>query len=167
MITSNIQLGQDVFIDKDASVNNVQIGSKTKIAGHVKVFGSAEHILEVGEGCYFGPYTIVEGFNAQVTIGKYVSFAQNINVMSGSGPNASEVLQKVFPIVKGPVQIGEHSWIGASGVSMPNVHLGKFCVVAANSFGNQSFPDYSVIGGTPAKLIRTLPPEEIEKLNLS
>lgn len=167
MITSNIQLGADVFIDKDASVNNVQIGSKTKIASQVKIFGSPEHILNVGEGCYFGPYTIVEGFNAQVTIGHHVSFAQNVNLMSGSGPNASEALQKIFPIIKGSVQIGDHSWIGASAVIMPHVHLGKFCIVAAHSFVNQSFPDYSVIGGTPAKLIRTLTPEEIEKINPS
>lgn len=164
MITANIHLGKDVQIEKDASINNVRIGDLTKIAGGVKVFGSAAHILEVGKGCYFGLNTIVEGYNAQVTIGDHVSFAQNVNLMSGSGPNASEVMQRIFPIVKGPVSIGDHTWIGASAVIMPNVSLGKYCIVAANSFVNGSFPDYSVIGGTPAKLIRTLTSKEIEQL---
>lgn len=164
MITSNIHLGKEIQIEKDASINNVRIGEFTKIAGGVKIFGSAQHILEVGMGCYFGLNTIVEGYNAKVTIGNHVSFAQNVNLMSGSGPNASEVMQRIFPILKGAVSIGDHSWIGASAVIMPNVILGKFCIVAANSFVNSSFPDYSVIGGTPAKLIRTLTPNEIEQL---
>lgn len=165
MITSNIHLGKDISIEKDASVNNVSIGDNTKIASAVKIFGSAEFILEVGKGCYFGPNTIVEGYNAKVTIGDYVSFAQNINLMSGSGPNASKKMQKLFPILKGEVKIGDHTWIGASAVIMPNVTIGKCCIVAANSFVNQSFPDYSIIGGTPAKLIRTLNQTEIEILN--
>lgn len=76
--------------------------------------------------------------------------------MTDSGPNASKEMQKFFPLIKGPVSIGDHSWIGANSVIMPNVKLGKFCVVAANSFVNKSFPDYSVIGGNPARLIKTL-----------
>ncbi|HQA75382.1 MAG: DapH/DapD/GlmU-related protein [Flavobacterium sp.] len=165
MITSNIDLGTNVSIDNDASINNVKIGDNTKIAAGVRVFGSPKHQLVVGKNCYFGPNTIVEGYNAQVTIGNFVSFAQNINLMSGSGPNASETLQRIFPIIKGEVHLGDHTWIGASVVIMPNVTLGKFCIVAANSFVNKSFPDYSIIGGSPAKLIRILTKEEIEKLH--
>ncbi|MCZ8330810.1 MAG: DapH/DapD/GlmU-related protein [Flavobacterium sp.] len=165
MITSNINLGQNVSIDTTASVNNVTIGDNTKIAANVKVFGSPSFPLQVGNNCYFGPNTLVEGYNAQVIIGNYVSFAQNINIMSGSGPNASEVMQRIFPILKGEVSLGDHTWIGASVVIMPNVSLGKYCVVAANSFVNKSFPDYSIIGGSPAKLIRTLTQEEIKKLH--
>jgi acetyltransferase-like isoleucine patch superfamily enzyme len=164
MITSNIHLGKDISIEKDASINNIQIGDGTKIAGGVKLFGAPDHLLEVGKGCYFGLNTIVEGFNAKVTIGNHVSFAQNVNLMSGSGPNASLKMQQLFPIEKGPVTIGDHSWIGASAIIMPNVTLGQFCIVAANSFVTSSYPDFSVVGGTPAKLIRTLTPTEIDTL---
>lgn len=165
MIIANIHLGKDIRIEKDASINNVRIGDHTKIASCVRIFGSTEHLLEVGMGCYFGLNSIIEGYNAKVTIGNYVSFAQNVNLMSGSGPNASEVMQQIFPILKGEITIGDHSWIGASAIIMPNVKIGKYCVVAANSFVNQSFPDYAIIGGTPAKLIRTLTESEKEKLH--
>lgn len=165
MITSNIDLGKNISIEKDATINNVKIGDNTKIASGVRIFGSEENQLLVGNNCYFGPNTIVEGYNAKVTIGNHVSFAQNVNLMSGSGPNASEIMQRIFPVLKGAVIIGEHTWLGANVVIMPNVTLGNYCVVAANSFVNKSFPDYSVIGGTPAKLIRTLTQEEIALLN--
>jgi acetyltransferase-like isoleucine patch superfamily enzyme len=165
MIVSNLNLGKNVYVDKTAHINNVTIGAQTKIAGNVKIFGSPENSLEIGEGCYFGLNSIIEGFNAKVKIGDFVSFAQNVNLMSGSGPNASLIMQRIFPIIKGEITIGNHSWIGASVIIMPNVTLGKYTVVAANSFVNSSFPDYSVIGGTPAKLIRTLTINEIEKIN--
>jgi len=164
MITSNINLGLNISIESDASINNVKIGDNTKIASRVRIFGSPQHQLVVGENCYFGLNTIVEGFNAQVTIGNHVSFAQNVNLMSGSGPNASEKMQTIFPIVKGAVHIGDHSWIGANAIIMPNVQIGKYCIVGAQSFVNSSFADYSIIGGVPAKLIRTLSSVEIEKL---
>ncbi|CAA9200250.1 2,3,4,5-tetrahydropyridine-2,6-dicarboxylate N-acetyltransferase [Flavobacterium bizetiae] len=164
MIVNNIFLGENVNIETSAHINNVRIGNNSKIAGNVKIFGSAENILVVGEGCYVGANTILEGFNAKVTIGKNVSFAQNVNLMSGSGPNASEALQIIFPIVKGEIVIGNDCWIGASSIIMPNVHLGDFCIVAANSFVNKRFPSYSIIGGTPAKLIRKLTQFEIDKI---
>ena len=165
MITANIQLGKNVYIEKDASVNNVRIGDFTKIAGGAKIFGSPQFILEVGSGSYIAANAIIEGYNAKVIIGKFVSFGQLSHLMSGSGPHASDAMLKIFPVVKGEVTIGDHSWIGASSIIMPNVSLGKYCVVAANSFVNNSFSDYSIIGGTPAKLIRTLTPSEIEKLH--
>lgn len=164
MITCNIFLGVNVSIDKSSSVNNVKIGDGVRIAAQVSVFGSKDRVLELGQNCYVGPNCLIEGYNAKVRIGSFVSFAQNVNLMSGSGPNASPLLQKLFPITKGEVSIGDHCWIGASAVIMPNVRLGKCCVVAANSFVNKSFEDYSIIGGSPARLIRKMTKEEIKEL---
>lgn len=165
MKTSNIDLGKNISIEIDAHINNVKIGDNTKIAGRVKIFGSEEHQLQIGKNSYVGLNCFIEGFNAKVIIGDHVSFAPNVNLISGSGPNASLVMQKIFPVIRGSVTIGDHSWIGGFTTIMPNVTIGKYCVVAANSFVNHSFPDYSIIGGTPAKLIRTLTQEEIALLN--
>ena len=165
MITANIHLGSNISIDKSSTINNVMIGSDTKIAGNVNIFGSEHNLLEMGESCYIGPKCLIEGFNAKVTIGSHVSFAQNVTLISGSGPNASTRMQKIFPVLIGPVVIGNHAWIGAGVIIMPNVTIGKFCVVAANSFVNKSFDDYSIIGGNPAKLIRKLTESEIKTLN--
>lgn len=164
MITANLNIGKNVTIDKSAIFNNVTLGDDTKIAARVTIFGAEEHPLLLGKGCYIGPNCLIEGYNAPVVIGDHVSFAQNINLMSGSGPNASTSMQRVFPIKKGSVHVGDHTWIGASVVIMPGVTIGKYCVVAANSFVNQSFDDYSIIGGTPAKLIRIMDVNEIELL---
>ena len=100
--------------------------------------------------------SLLNGYHNKLIIGKNVSIAQNVNIMTDSGPNASRKMQKYFQLINGPVKIGDHSWIGANSVIMPNVVLGEFCVVAANSLVSKSFPPYSVVGGNPAKLIKRL-----------
>lgn len=59
-------------------------------------------------------------------------------------------------ITKGPIEIGESTWIGYGSIILSGVKLGSNCVVAAGSVVTKSFPDFSVIGGNPARLIRSL-----------
>lgn len=157
---ANISLGRDVEIDASSSVNNVIIGDQVKIAKRCSVYGSPDCILEIGRDSYIGMNSVLNGFAARLIIGSNVSIAQNVNIMVDSGPNASPAMQRVFPIEKGPVTIGNHCWIGASAIIMPNVNLGEFCIVAANSYVNASFPAFSIIGGIPARLIRSFTEEE-------
>jgi len=161
---ANITLGTNVEIDPSTTVNNVTIKDNVKIAKRCSIFGGPDNILEINENSYVGMNTIINGFAAKVMVGAHVSIAQNVNIMADSGPNASSALQKLFPIQKAAIIIGNHCWIGASAIIMPGVQLGEFCIVAANSYVNSSFPAYSVVGGSPAKLIRTFTENEIDKL---
>jgi acetyltransferase-like isoleucine patch superfamily enzyme len=160
MKVENIKLGDMVQVDSSSSINNIIIGNHVRVSKRCSLFGAPDHLLEIGDYSYIGMNAIIEGFNEKITIGKHVSLAPNVYIMAGSGPNASDALQKVFPIVKKPVTIGDHCWIGAGAVIMPGVQLGRFCVVGVNSFVNKSFPDFSVIGGSPARMIRELTPAE-------
>ena len=55
-----------------------------------------------------------------------------------------------------PVAIGADSWLGINVVILPGVTLGRHCVVAANSVVTKSFGSNCVIGGAPARLLRSL-----------
>ena len=161
---ANILLGLNVEIDPSTSINNVIIKDGVKIAKRCSIFGGPDNLLELGSNTYIGMNTIINGFASRLVIGENVSIAQNVNIMTDSGPNASPAMQRIFPLEKGPVNIGNNCWIGASAIIMMNVTLGEYCIVAANSFVNKSFPAFSIIGGNPARLIRTFTKEEIEKM---
>ena len=161
---SNINLGKDVEIDVSSSVNNVVIGDNVRIAKRCSVFGSPDNLLEIGSGSYVGMNSMLNGYAAKLTIGRNVSIAQNVSIMVDSGPNASELMQNVFPIIRKPVRIGNHVWIGSGSIIMPGVSLGDFCIVAANSYVNESFGPYTIIGGNPAKIIRSFTDEEKRKM---
>jgi acetyltransferase-like isoleucine patch superfamily enzyme len=143
-------------VDPSSSINNIEIGERVRIAKRCSLFGGPSNPLRIGRDSYVGMNCTINGYRAEVLIGSNVSIAQGCNIMADSGPNASAEMQKYFPIIVAKVVIGDHSWIGANAVIMPGVELGAFCVVAANSFVNSSFEAYSVIGGTPAKLLYRL-----------
>ncbi len=163
-MTDIIIKGESVIIDPTSSVNNVIIGDNVKIAKLCSVFGSKDNPVKIGKDSYIGMMSIVNGFKAQLTIGENVSIAQKVNIMTDSGPNASKKMQSIFPIKTGPILIEDHTWIGANSIIMPNITIGKCSIIGANSFVTKSFPEYSIIAGSPARLIRKLTLEEIKTL---
>jgi acetyltransferase-like isoleucine patch superfamily enzyme len=57
---------------------------------------------------------------------------------------------------KGPVKIEKNVWIGEGVVILPNVTIGENSIVGANSVVTKNIPKNSIVGGNPAKIIRTL-----------
>lgn len=53
-----------------------------------------------------------------------------------------------------PVTIGNDVWIGRRVIIMPGVTIGNGCVIGAASVVTHDVPDYSVVAGVPAKVIR-------------
>lgn len=65
------------------------------------------------------------------------------------------------------VVIEPRCWIGTRSVVLKGVRLGEGTVVGAGSVVTKSFPAYSLIGGNPARLIRSLPPPKLAKYRQS
>lgn len=63
-----------------------------------------------------------------------------------------------------PVVIGDYCWIGMNSLILPGVTLGPSTIVGGGSIVTHSFPDgYVVIAGNPAKVIKTLDKERVER----
>ena len=56
-------------------------------------------------------------------------------------------------LITGPVEIGEYTFVGSHVVIMPGTIIGKGCIVAAYSFLDGKYEDYSIVKGNPAKVI--------------
>jgi acetyltransferase-like isoleucine patch superfamily enzyme len=72
----------------------------------------------------------------------------------GFDPEAGLIMQQELQL-KGPVYIGPHCFLGFRVSIMPGVTLGERCIVGANSVVTRSFPAYSMIVGSPARLVKT------------
>lgn len=59
-----------------------------------------------------------------------------------------------------PVRIGDGCMLGERSVILHGVELGERCVVGANAVVTKSFPAGSVVGGNPARLLRSVDPSE-------
>lgn len=103
-----------------------------------------------GAGCYFGAA-------GGITVGDDVMAGQNIrfhaenHVMS----DVSRPIREQGVTHRG-ITIGNDCWIGAGAVFLDGANVGKGCVVAANAVVTcGDWPAYSVLGGVPAKVLKS------------
>ncbi len=64
-----------------------------------------------------------------------------------------------YPFLLGKVIIKENAQIGIRSIIMPGVTIGKSSIVAAGAVVTEDVPDYTMVAGVPAKVIRKLAEE--------
>ena len=57
-----------------------------------------------------------------------------------------------------PVAIGDDVWLGTRAIILPGVSLGSHCIVGAGAVVTKSFPDYAIVAGVPARILRMRKP---------
>ena len=55
----------------------------------------------------------------------------------------------------GEIMIGNHVWIGSRVTVLPDVTIGEGAVIASNSMVNKDVPPHTLVGGIPAKVLKT------------
>ena len=95
-----------------------------------------------------------------IIIGDRVSIGPSVLLITDSSPNNSRLI-KLFPLISGKVFINDDVWLGAGVIILPNVTIGKCCVIASGSVVTKDIPSYSVAAGIPAKVIRAIDKNEL------
>lgn len=115
-------------------------------------FGSGDR-LYAGDRCSLGYNARLLG---NITLGDDCMMGPDVVMMSMSHafnridiPIKQQGAQEDKPIV-----IGNDCWIGTRAIIMPGVHLGDHCIVGSGAVVTKSFPEYAIIAGVPAKIIR-------------
>ena len=93
-----------------------------------------------------------------ITIEDNVMIAANASLISNNhDPYDRQVL------TCRPVLIKKGAWIGAGATVLPGVSVGKYAIVGAGAVVTKDVPDYAVVLGAPAKVVKMLDPEKFEK----
>ena len=53
-----------------------------------------------------------------------------------------------------PIVINDDVWIGAGSIILAGVTIGKGAIIAAGAVVNKDVPEYSIVGGVPAKVLK-------------
>lgn len=114
-----------------------------------------------GEGLYIRNNVRVNAFThiqaySRITLEDHVLIAPFCHVNSGNhGMRDKDSPIMLQPYVKaGPITIGTGSWLGRNSHVLGNVSLGVNCVVACGAVVTKSFPNFTVVGGVPAKVLK-------------
>lgn len=160
-----IKLGHGVYIDEGvylhACPQGIEIGP-----GTIVMHGAILHVynframprsgIRIGKDSLIGEYSVIRG-QGGVTIGDRVytsPFTQIIAVNHVfDDPNRPFVEQG---ITAEGIVIEDDVWLGAGAVITDGVRVGKGAVVAAGAVVTKDVPPHTVVGGVPARPIRTI-----------
>jgi acetyltransferase-like isoleucine patch superfamily enzyme len=142
----SLPFNEEVF-DRWDKAEKLNFGSNSSIYDSSFVFGSPK----VGADVWIGPFTIIDG-SGELSIGDNVTVSSGVHIYTHDNIKQT-IMGKEFPIEKGHVTIGGNTYIGPNSVIAKDVHIGKRCIIATNSFVKNSFEDNSIIAGNPARKI--------------
>ena len=116
--------------------------------------------LQIGDYVSFG-FNCHVGCASKIIIGDYVLFGSNVLITDHNHGRFS-VEERDVPwvqrnlFVKGPTIIEDNVWLGDNVVILSGVTIGKGSVVGANSVVTKSIPSYSMVIGSPARIVKRL-----------
>lgn len=155
-IGNSVAIDDYVFLDASGSgEKGVLLGDGVILSRNCVVQGKTgsvvlEDRVDVGcntvfssvAGIHVGEATIIAG-NCYIGGGRYFHSDPEVPIMDQGGYS------------HGPIGIGPMSWIGAGAIILDGVTIGRGVIVGAGSVVTKDVPDFGVVAGVPARLLRT------------
>ncbi|HEY4319060.1 MAG TPA: acyltransferase [Herbaspirillum sp.] len=148
------------MIHPSSDVQSTRIGTGTRVWQFVVILPKAI----IGEDCNICAHTLIEN---DVVIGNRVTVKSGVYLWDGIsieddvfiGPcaafsNDKYPRSKVYPDQFARTLIKRGASIGANATILPGVVLGQHCLVGAGAVVTRDVPDYAVVAGNPAKIVR-------------
>ena len=140
-----------------------RIADTAWVADSAQVIGRV--VLEEGASVWFG--AVLRGDNESITVGRgsNVQDASVLHTDMGCPLTIGADVTIGHQVVLHGCTIGDGSLIGIQAVVLNNAKIGRNCLVGAGALVTEGkeFPDGSLIMGSPAKAVRQLSPEQLER----
>jgi acetyltransferase-like isoleucine patch superfamily enzyme len=126
--------------------------------------------FEIGDFSYGRPKVRFPETGRKLTIGRYCSFADKVEILLGGNHRLEwattypfSALPELWPSAPrtqehhasgGDVVIGHDVWLGSGAIILSGLTIGHGAVVAAHAVVTKDVPPYAIVGGNPARVIR-------------
>lgn len=146
--------------------NKIVIGHHCDICGQLIVDGEGR--ISIGEYSTIRFQTIVGSTNS-IKIGDHVIISNNVIIRDNNSHPTDP--QSRFDMCEAgfygdmwewkysehaPIVIGSNVWIGERAMILKGVTIGKGAIVAANSVVTKNVPEYAIVAGNPARIVKYL-----------
>lgn len=135
--SGRLRLGDHCLVDRGAIIRtyggSVEIGSLTTIGPYTCIYGGG--VVKIGSGVRIGPACSIIAANHRFSETEKPIYLQGM-------------------VCKG-IEISDDVWIGAGATILDGVKIGKGSIIAAGAVVSKGVPEGAVVGGVPARFIRS------------
>ncbi len=170
----NIRLGNWVQLEDQVYLSALGteplvLGNKVRIGAHSRLiistsFNDMGKGIRIGDNVGIGEFAYLGGaggleIGEDCIIGQYLSCHPENHRFEGLG-----IPIRLQGVSRKGNSIGANCWIGAKVTIVDGVNIGANCVVAAGAVVTKSMPPNSLIGGVPARVLRSLGPTKAKNI---
>jgi acetyltransferase-like isoleucine patch superfamily enzyme len=160
---SLLYLGSCCVLHRNGKLNalcrqGVRLGKRVTLADGFWIQGTS-HLRRPGEGMVIGDHTYIGpnailGFHGPVAIGAHCAIGANFQISAQSHDMSAYADIAIITVPSKGITIGNYCWIGNDVKITDGVVIGRGAVVGAGAVVTRSVPDYAVVAGVPARVLR-------------
>ena len=158
--------GAGTIIHRPGSVfgaHQIAIGSHslilagTYLSVETPAWGRPAPVLRIGDRVGIRPYCMISAseqieIEDDVIIGAFSSVIDSDHTFAEGRPNVMH-----NSVASDPIRIGRGTWLAERVAVLRGVHIGRCCIIGANSVVRGTLPDYSIAVGSPARVVGWAP----------
>ncbi|MBC7881422.1 MAG: GAF domain-containing protein [Anaerolineae bacterium] len=153
-VGDNVLLRAGVRLDARNQGNRIVLNEGVGLECGVMIMAMQQTEIEVGEGSWIGPYSVLAG-PGHLKIGKNCLIAAHAGIYANNHQFADPNLTiKEQGVTRKGIVIEDDCWLGHAVSVLDGVTIGRGSVIGAGSVVTKDIPPYSVAVGTPARVIR-------------
>lgn len=122
--------------------------------------------LTIGEACHVGKRVFFD-LSAPIRLEARVTLSMGVSLLTHIDVGRSRLGRRAYPPEHAGIVIAEDAYVGANATILHGVRVGRAAVVAAGALVTDDVPDLTVVGGVPARVIKTIDPALLMDVDIS
>jgi acetyltransferase-like isoleucine patch superfamily enzyme len=131
----------------------VEIGDSVFLGSQTMIQGRYDGMCRIGDHVWIGPQAYIDARN--LIMEDYVGWGPGAKILGSThtGDPIDAPIIATDLIIK-PVVVGYGADVGTNATVLPGIHIGANSIVGAGAVVTSDVPEYAVVAGVPAKIIR-------------